>query len=149
MATVVVDIQFFKIDSRKLLPKELAVFDGQKVSHHVFRPLFPLNCLNIDLQRQAHYLMKHHHCIDWMEGSTPIFQFESIITKTTKQADRIYVKGKEKAQYIRQFVKKTVLEFGEQPSLKLGEPKCFSHSSDICMCAISNVYILYEQFIKK
>ncbi|CAH1160039.1 unnamed protein product [Phaedon cochleariae] len=147
--TLVLDVQGFKLEKNKFIVKELAAFDGSKICHYIFKAPFPLDQLSPDLQRQAHWLTENHHCLPWDMGFTPLHLFGKIIMDLTNSSDIIYVKGFEKANYIRQFIKKLVVEFDEQPTLKMTHPKCFNHSKTQCICALSNVFYLYENFIMR
>lgn len=144
---LVLDVQGFKTGDQIFLPKELAAYDGQHFTHYIFKPPFSLTLLDKKFQNQAKWLMNHHHCIDWNEGFTPTFQFKNIIGRLSKRADVIYVKGLEKANFIKTFTNKLVIEFEDQPALKPSEAKCFYHLNPICICSLSNVYQMYNDFV--
>lgn len=141
------DVQGFKIGNKTFYPKELAVYDGNAISHFIFRPPFPFKTLPEDLQRQAKWLMHNHHCIDWNEGFTPAFMISKILQRLLRDADTVYVKGKEKTTYLQTFSDKTIIELDEQPALRESAPFCMYHTNPICVCALSNVYNLYHQYI--
>jgi hypothetical protein len=143
---LVVDIQGFKLEKNKFIPKELAAYDGKQFSHYIFNPPFSFNHLSKELKQQAEWLMKNHHCIDWNEGFTPHHQFKSILNRLTLNVDIIYVKGGEKKKYL-PLEKISIMEFEEQPALKPQKPMCFYHSKPECMCALTNVFQLYNNFI--
>lgn len=142
---IILDVQGFKIENNKFIVKELAAFDGNKVSHFIFKSPFRIDYLSPDMHKNAKWLMKNHHCLDWREGFTPLHKFEDIIRGLCNNADYVYVKGKEKSEFIRKFTMKPVIEIDEQPSLKPRVPCCFFHLSTPCFCALSNVYYLYDQ----
>lgn len=143
---LVLDIQGFKIEKNKFIVKELAGFNGEKICHYIFKPPFPFDMLSPDIQKDAKWVIEKYHSIQWDEGVTPLHRFNTILTDLVGKADRIYVKGKEKAEYIRRFTQKPILELEEQPRLQHGATKCFYHSKNISMCALSNVFFLYENF---
>ncbi|CAH1099637.1 unnamed protein product [Psylliodes chrysocephalus] len=144
---LVVDVQGFKIENNKFIVKEFAAFNGSQVCHYVFKPPFPLRMLPSDLHKQATWLMNNHHAIDWNNGYTPLHHFGSIFQKLIKDIDCIYVKGMEKANYIKKFSTVPVYEIDEQPAFELGEPLCFYHKNNKCICALSNVYFLYNKYM--
>lgn len=144
---LVIDFQGFKTENNKFIVKEFAGYDGMKVCHYIFKPPYPFEMLSPDLQKQAYWLTRNHHCIKWSDGFTPLHMFGQIIKNLTTSAECVYVKGGEKAKYIRQFITQPVLELEEQPPLLKSSAKCFFHSNDKCMCALSNVYYLYENFM--
>lgn len=144
---LVVDIQCFKRENNKFIVKELAAYNGEQLFHCVFRPPFALSTLSPDLQKQAQWLTKNHHCIEWTSGSIPHYMFSKVIEDMTKHVDRIYVKGREKATYLQQFISQPIIELDEEPAISQGSPKCLYHTKSHCICALSNVFNLYETFI--
>lgn len=144
---VVVDVQGFMTADKTFTPKELAVYNGVAISHFVFKAPFNLRSLPQHLQRQAVWLMNNHHCINWSEGFTPSHLFPLILNRLLQPAHVVYVKGREKAQFIRQHTNKDVIELEEQPALSPTTPSCMYHSHSTCYCALSNVYQLYRLYI--
>lgn len=144
---LVLDVQGFKIKNNKFIAKELAAFDGLKISHYIFKAPFPITYLPQDLHKQADWLMNNHHCINWSEGFTPLYQFGSILKHLTENVKCIYVKGKEKSEYIKKYSLAPVIEIEEQPALNRAEPSCLNHLKSPCVCALTNVYNLYNTFI--
>lgn len=147
MRKVVVDIQFFKTEEKVFTPKELAVYDGTHISHYIFKPPFNFLELPDKLKPEAEWVTNNHHGISWDEGLVPVYLFPQILSRLLDNADRIYVKGREKANFVRNAAKKLVIEFPEEPALLKMEPSCFYHISSTCMCALSNVFTLYENFV--
>lgn len=144
---LVLDVQCFKSENNKFIVKELAAFDGERISHVVFKPPYPFDMLSADLKKQAQWLTNNYHCIEWWKGSTPGHYFSKIIADITSSAERIYVKGCEKVVYLQEYIATPIIQFDEKPTLLKSTPKCFYHSHDYCMCALSNVFYLYENFI--
>lgn len=147
MTFVVLDVQGFKISEKRFVPKELAIYDGVHVSHYVFKPPFPFHHLPEKFKSQAVWLTTNHHCLNWSEGFTPHFLFPQILQRLTQDVDHVYVKGCEKAAFIRNSTSKPVIEFDEQPSLRPMNPACFYHNKLSAICALSNVYHLYCTFV--
>lgn len=147
MTSVVLDVQCFKIGNNTFYPKELASYNGDSVSHYVFRPPFPFKHLPNDLRKQAKWLMHNHHCIDWDEGFTPGFLFPKIIQRIVRDADTIFAKGKEKVAFLQKYTNKKIVELNEQPALRATTPSCIHHTDLQCMCALSNVYYLYQDLV--
>lgn len=140
------DVQGFKIENNKFIPKELAAYDGYRICHYIFKPPFGLACLSPDALKQTKWLMRNHHCIDWNDGHTPLYKFSSIVTDITGKADSIYVKGCEKAAFLRKYSSKPIVELDEQPALKKDAPRCFYHlNNENCSCSLFNVFLLYDQ----
>ncbi|CAG9817747.1 unnamed protein product [Phaedon cochleariae] len=138
---IIMDVQGFKIENNKFIVKEFAVFDGVKICHFIFKPPFPLNFLPPNLQKQADWLVRNFHCLEWKDGFIPLHQFRNILKKLSDGVDLIHIKGKEKAGYIRWFTSVPVVEFDEQPILQQSEPQCFYHMNSNSMCSLNDVFI--------
>lgn len=144
---LVLDVQGFMTAGKTFTPKELAVYDGTAIAHYVFRAPFAFRYLPEHLQHQATWLMNNHHCINWSEGFTPVNLFPHILSRLLQEADLVYVKGREKADFIRKHTKKQVVEIEEKPALSATHVSCIHHSRSICYCALSNVYQLYKLYV--
>lgn len=147
--SVVIDVQGFKLENNKFVVKEFAAYDGNKICHYVFKAPFRMSLLPPHLHKQAVWLMENHHCINWEDGFVPLHKFSNILQHIIGEYERVLIKGKEKADYIRKYTPRPVTELDEQPSLKFQKPKCFFHSKDSCVCALSNVFYLYDCFLMK
>lgn len=91
--------------------------------------------------------MNHYHFIDWNSGFTPVHQFVKIIKILTKDVDMVYIKGNEKFNFMKKYSEVPVYKFDESPPLPLTKPTCFHHNSKKCVCALSNVFFLYHNFL--
>lgn len=143
---LVLDVQGFKDEHNKFIPKELATYDGNRIGHYVFKQPFPLRLLSPDLHKQALWLMKNYHCINWNVGYTPLHYFSTIINELTRDATFVFIKGGEKVDYIKKYCTKPIVELNEKPLLHLSTPKCFFHTKTPAMCALYNVFYLYDNF---
>lgn len=148
MSLLVLDVQGFKAENNRFIPKELAMYDGSKIAHFVFKQPFDLHQLPPHLIKEANWLMTNHHCIPWYQGYTSINKFDDIIKELTENVEKVYVKGKEKCKYIRKHCLKHVIELDESLVLQKEEPKCWCHSKSSGICAVTNVYILYNNFLR-
>lgn len=146
---VIIDVQGFKIENNKFIVKEFAAYDGKNICHYIFKPPFPMRMLPSNLYKQAIWLTENHHGLNWKDGFVPLHQFPAILQYVTSKSDGIYAKGKEKVEYLQKYSSKPVFELDEQPALEQQEPRCFFHTSDLCICALSNVYYLYDIFLMK
>lgn len=143
---VIVDVQGFKIADKTFSPKELAAYNGHGVSHYIFRAPFPFSTLPQRFQEEANWLMNNHHCIHWDEGFTPAYMFPKILRRLVRDADVVYVKGCEKAAFLRTYIDKCIIEIEERPALSASKPICMHHLKSLCYCALSNVYHLHEHY---
>lgn len=144
---LVVDVQGFMTSEKIFTPKELAVYNGTSTSHYLFKAPFSIDSLPKNLQQQASWLMQNHHCIDWDEGFTPVFLFPRILRRLIRGAEFIYVKGREKAMFLRRYTKIPIIEIEGHPALTPTQPACMSHLKSLCYCALSNVYHIYNHYV--
>lgn len=147
---MILDVQGFKLENNKFIPKELAAYDGNRICHYIFKPPFGIGCLSPGTLKQTKWLMENHHCIDWSVGFTPLYKFASIISDLTKnKTTTIYVKGREKAEFLRKYSTQPITELEEKPTIKKSPPRCLYHLNNVnyCVCALSNVYFLYDYII--
>ena len=144
---VIMDVQGFKTNNNKLIVKEFGAYDGYHTCHVVFKPPFPFDCLPVEYRKQANWLMAHDHAIEWNAGFTQHFMFPQIIKHVARDATEVYVKGKEKADFIRKHIDNPVIELPETPALTKRPGSCFYHMNEICICALTYVYYLYENFV--
>lgn len=140
-------MQGFKISAKMFTPKELAVYDGYGISHYIFKAPFPFSTLPQHLQDEATWVMNNHHCIHWDEGFTPAYMFRKILQRLVQDADVVYVKGREKAAFLRNYITKHIIEIEERPALSASKPTCMHHLKSPCYCALSNVYHLHEHYV--
>lgn len=149
MNPIIIDLQSFTTDNNKFIPKELAAYNGYEICHYVFKPPFPFDMLKLNYQRSAKWLIKNYHSINWQTGFTDLHQFQNIMYDLSKKADTIYVKGKEKADYIQKFTNKIVVEMDEHPAIIHQKAMCFYHNNtNKCVCALTNVHYLYNNFMR-
>lgn len=141
---LVLDIQGYKIEKEKFIVKELASYDGKRLSHYVFKPPFNKKLLSHNFYKR---ITETNHCIDWSSGFTPVHHFKSIVDDLTKEANMVYINGKENYKIIKKICKIPVYEFNENLPLDLCKPKCFYHSTDNCICSLSNVFYIYDNYI--
>lgn len=146
---LIIDVQGFKCENNKFLVKELAAFNGSQTCHYIFKSPFNFYCLPLEYQQQAKWVTAHHHTIDWNQGYTPFHQFPHIMKQLTNNVEEIYVKGAEKARFLQRYTKACVIELPESPPLSPSDCCCFYHKKQTCICALSNVYSLYNIFVMK
>lgn len=147
MRNVVIDVQFFKTQEKQFTAKELAAYDGEHFAHYLFKPPFPFNQLQPHLQTQAQWLIRNHHSIPWEEGFVPAHLCGQILCHLVRDAINIFVKGREKANFVRNMTSRAVMELPEEPSLLRMKPSCVYHSSETCMCSLTNVFNLYNSYV--
>lgn len=150
MKFIIIDVQGFKTSVTNFTPKELAAFDGTKYFHVIFEQPFPFECLSNHLKKSANWLIKNHHCINWNQGFTPLNCLQPILQQLTQNIDIVFVKGLEKSVFIRNLVQVPVIDLGNLTTpIQARKPLCYFHSTETCICALSNVFFLYQAILNK
>ncbi|KAK9752039.1 hypothetical protein QE152_g4562 [Popillia japonica] len=142
---VIIDFQWYTLSGERVVPKELASCDNNfRRSHFVFKPVLNFGSLSSTDQRTARYVYNYHHCLPWDGGNTSLGEFDDIIKFLCFNMEKIYVKGKEKANYIKAIVNKPVIELEHAGRIKRDKPSCMFHVGNYCVCALTNVENLYN-----
>lgn len=111
---VTVDVQGFKAYDNRFIVKEIAVVFNNEEFHcfHIKAP-FEFSDLSKDNQRQANWLMLHHHNLLWSYGSDNFKAVRNYLISTLKN-EKVYVKGHEKQMWIAEFLQKPVFNIEEE-----------------------------------
>jgi hypothetical protein len=142
---LIMDVQGFEVENKKFILKEMASYNGKQICHYIFKSPFPHDMLSIDLKKRIQSDVDFHG-VSWDIGFTPLHLFGKIMDNLSSSIESIYLSDRKKAMYIQQFTSKPVLEFGNV-SLKKTTPSCLYHNEDDCVCALSNVYYLFEHYV--
>jgi len=136
MAFAVVEFQAFKDNYNRFIIKELAVVGGSLNCQVLFRPPYSITQLNDKMRRTARWLTRHHG-LHWDDGS--ITYNESLISALCIPFKIIYTKGREKAEFLREF----------HPNVcEIAGPSISYHSDVECIlgdherCAVSAAHTL-------
>lgn len=152
-----VDFQGFKDSSNIFIIKEFAIVstDGKVVQHWIVRSPYPFATLDSKAKRQCTWTTNYYHGIHWKDGDITIQNLHRQVQLLMQDSVVVYVKGLEKAEYIKHFFKPSlVIELENYPSLKLlhnPQVHCFLHRASNKVCALNNVLKLasYYFFNKK
>ena len=101
MGAAVVEFHAFTDNNNRFIVKELAVVGDSYRCQVIFKPPYSIDQLNSKVRRTTRWLSRHYHGIPWDEGSVPYN--ESLITALCIPFKSIYTKGREKAEFLRQF----------------------------------------------
>ena len=145
MRYIIIDLQGFRV-SGMFIPKELATLSCDwKTSHFIFEPPMPYKLLSSKDQRTTNFLTDYHHTLNWEIGYTSSSKINDIIHYLTRNYDKVYVRGLEKSNYVKQLVGNRIsVEAIDGYSQKIERqvPLCPFHEKDLCICAVNNVYAL-------
>lgn len=143
----ILDVQGYFSYKNNFVPKELALCDGKRISHYIFKPPSKYCNLTNESKKQVQWLESFYHGLTWSTGWIPVKSFGDILQRETKNNSIIYVKGVEKTEFIRKYLGSIVKEYPKlTPSLHktYQEPCCFYHKISYGRCALANVKLLYK-----
>lgn len=147
---IFVDIQGFQC-SFAFFPKEMAIFDGNRIANYLFKAPFNKNMLSVDELKTVTYA-ENYHGLKWESGNLELCEINRIFKHVLElyQTPRIYVKGTQKANFLKKFLSEKIvinIPCDREPKLSTFKkiPECFFHKSvQAWHCAASNVKILYN-----
>jgi hypothetical protein len=148
---VIIDFQAFKDNNNEFVIKECAVVavDNSFVEHWVVAPPYEFHVLKKDKRREAVWIKQNHHGLSWSDGGISYKSFQDELRLVCCDVSRVFVKGKEKTEFIKGLLKNAViinLEDYNTPRLKrlmlnsyLPVLRCFRHCKHKnYICALSN-----------
>lgn len=162
MKFVVVDMQGFNIP--EFVVKELAIFDGSRTAHFLFKPAKPWSSIeDQDVKNSIRYLQNFVHCLNYTYGNIEYEYLPTILRKylIEEGVDRIYVKGDQKKTVLQDFFN-TYCDSEESshieiistdtmhdcPNMVSEKPLCMNHivksHTRRCKCSVNNCKILYN-----
>ncbi|XP_072756960.1 uncharacterized protein [Anoplolepis gracilipes] len=151
---IVIDIQGFRDVNDKFIPKEVAIvsIDVPIVGHWIMMPPHPFGELSAKARRENNWLSQNYHGIEWFDGETNLKYFISHLREITRRVRYIYVRGNEKASYLRNILSRDInnLEDISPPFKNLSSKEedgryCSHHgfwNFGIFRCALHNAYKL-------
>lgn len=150
---LLVDIQGFTVPGFVL--KELAVTNGRRTAHYVFRAPHPYTQLGEKEKRQVRWVEKFHHGIRWNTGFTSLKELPCILQRVTFGESIIYCKGLLKVNFLKKYLPDRIkvynIENDVQFSLKhyIVEPPCFAHDLSTRFCAITTINVMQKYLYNK
>lgn len=151
MKFLVLDLQFYPSPHPVL--KELCIYDGEKIGHFVFQPEFNFSCLPENSKKQIRWLQQQHLSIPYNYGYVNPQEIPNILQNMTKDADRIYVRGEIKENYLREYLMNVEIKNMENmydcPVIEKGSPSCIFHTSSFCYCSINIAKQMFHFILSK
>lgn len=161
--TVIVDIQGFKDNENKLIPKEVCVMSTvtgtekyQIFGQWIVSPLYPLSKLSRNKRRECGWLTRNHHGIKWNEEGTSWDIVVKNLQEIARFSDSVATRGVIKVRLLEEILSQEIInleEIDECPpfvEFASNEPVCYFHSSSDkkTICALSNVIKLTDWWNK-
>lgn len=146
---LLLDFQGFKDNCNHFIIKELSIVskDGKYIQHWIVKSPFPYSVLDYQRKKCCYWNTKYYHGISWDAGDITCQDLHHVLTDILKDCC-VFVKGKEKAEYIQEhFTNCYVFELEDFPSMKsLRDPGqyCFHHRQYNFTCALNNVLRLLK-----
>lgn len=99
---VIVDIQGFKNEQNKFIPKEIAILCNESILVLLIKPPYPYYDLTQTERRQVGWIEKNRGIL-WNEGFVPYYHYTCIIQGFFKHK-RIFTKGLEKVTWLKEIL---------------------------------------------
>lgn len=155
---LIVDVQGFKTEFNEFIPKEIAILDNTGLQSFLIKPPFAYYGLTAKEMKQVNWIERNRN-IYWKEGFIPFSKYKELLAPLLANK-RIYVKGEEKAKWVKDmFGNHDVINLEEYscPSIKCpnfhalyelynecnGIYTCVYHKN---FCALKNVMCLHKWF---
>lgn len=147
---LIVDVQFCRDVNEKLIPKEVAILSLKEnfIAHWILSSPHSIKKLSNDARKQNHWLLRNKHGLSWLDGGISQKNLKKSIRNISEQADRIFVRGKDKKIFMQEIVTNNVInleESDECPSLAnltWVDTYCILHGVKFCYltysCALNN-----------
>ena len=148
---IVIDFQGFKDNNNEFIIKELAVrpLNRKFAIHKIVLPPFEYETLDYEKRKEVQWLYLFYHGLQWDSGSEPYDTMLYELKELCYFCKKIYVKGEEKAHFLRALLQREVIELGALgcPSVKelSSEYLCVFHrekKNNNYVCALDNAYKL-------
>lgn len=151
---LVIDIQCFKDNKNRIIPKEVGVVALHKefTAHWIVSPDCNSKSLRKEILRQNNWLTVNHHGIEWCEGDVSLKKMQKNLQEICMKADKIYVRGKEKKELLEKVTTREIINLERDnacpPFQKLTwcEKYCIQHAIKPCYlryaCALNNAFRL-------
>lgn len=150
---LVIDIQCFKDNKNRVIPKEVGVVALHKdfSAHWIVSPECNSKSLRKEILRQNNWLTVNHHGLEWCEGDISSKKMYKNLQEICMRADKIYVRGKEKSELLVKVTTRQVINLEQDecpPFQKLiwCEKYCIQHAIrpcyPRCACALNNAFRL-------
>lgn len=103
----IVDFQAFQLPPNEFAVEELAILPlkcGATPSVYFFKPPCDFDDLPVKFKVTNAWLIRNHLCMPWDSGIIPYDLISKILRSSLKDALMVYVKGAEKAEWLRRYV---------------------------------------------
>ena len=145
--TFIVDIECLTGISGAYVVKELAIYqlaENPKEQSWMFKPPYEEYILSKETRKQNYWVTNNLHGIRWDDGDVEYSEFHRILRQSIPAGSKVYVKGKEKSNYISEHLSSDVIDLStlKCPKAKdiwFPQVSCFFHhlNHNFKHCAVS------------
>lgn len=156
---VIIDLQGFKSNSNHFIVKELAIVfninnnnnsNNNDYINFIIKPPFDFKCLSTQRQKEANWLTKNHHHINWNYGSATYQSVYKFLKSNTRHS-KVFIKGEEKKKCLEEMIHQTVFNVKDIGCINFKQlenkyPKhiyCNYHTHGVC--ALKNAFLLSKE----
>lgn len=150
-SAAVVDMQFVVGNNAQLFVKEIVILPcGSFIPEQYYlKPPYPREELNVKAVRQENYNARYINGLRWDGGNIEYNQLAKILLPL--ETSKIYVKGEEKAKFLRKYlpgVEIIDLNIPKLSSLDSYKIKCNIHAEGSKLrCAMQNCFNIYMHLV--
>lgn len=104
--TTFIDLQGFMGNNKTFILKELAIIDNNNCSipnSYLFKSPYSYAALGEKYKKQAYWIYKNYHGLSWYAGCIEYSEVSRFIIHLLQNSHCIFVKGYEKALWLKQF----------------------------------------------
>ena len=105
---VIIDMQGFALQNSSFILKEICILTNNGLNHWIFQPPTSINELTAADRCSINWNTKYYHKIPWDFGFEKYEVAEQLISLYLNNVDKIYVKGLQKCDWIRNFLIKNI-----------------------------------------
>jgi len=145
MAQFIVDFQAFKDEYNRYILKEMAIISvhTNEVAHCLIKPPHVLSKLSSNSRASVKYLQRNHHGIFWEDGYTSYTEAIRLLKDITENAEKILIKGLERARYIETITGKPTVDFDSLHCPRAKQLPCISSAPDCFYYRHTSTYQAY------
>jgi hypothetical protein len=152
--------QVFVIDVQGVLledgfsAKEMAISDGVRIVHFIFKPTTPFRELSDAEKQQVRWLENNHHSLRYSDGHVNPDEIPAILRRFGVHRNHTvcYVKGHQKIDFLKKHLPPhsaniVNLEYYDVPNFIRTDMSCMYHFNRYSICSLINVKLLCKYLL--
>lgn len=112
---VVIDVQGYRGYYGRFIAKEIAIMDlkGDFVAHWILESRISLKFPE-KYRKEYQWINTYHHKIKWTDGKSKFRRVIECLRDVIYKSDRVFVRGSCKAEFLKRYTEKEVIDLNEQ-----------------------------------